>query len=93
MQNRIRQGQSNRMAPLAIAAFFAGAMALVNPAIADECDATSELVRSAARDRELTHDTMKRVEFALERALDRQANGDTAGCLSELSTVRQILRG
>ncbi|MEZ5800657.1 MAG: hypothetical protein R3D29_09535 [Nitratireductor sp.] len=81
------------LASLAAAAFFAGAMALVNPAIAGECDATTELVRSAARDKDLSSDLMAKVEVALERALDRQADGDDAGCLSELSVARRILEG
>ena len=99
-QSHMRAGAAEAASPhrhslaaLAAAAFFAGAMALVNPAIADECDETTELVRSAARDRQLSGELVARIEIAMEPAIDRQVEGDIAGCRDELTLVRQILQG
>lgn len=79
-------------APLAAAFFLAGAIALVNPAMAGECENMADLVRAAARDNSLSEEGMREIENVIEKAMRRLAHGDEQGCLSELSLAREALK-
>lgn len=78
-------------APLAAAAFLVGAVALVNPALADECTDTVDLVRTAASRGPLSTTRMHEIDLAIDRAVLRLDLGDDRGCLSELAAIRQAL--
>ena len=86
-----REARRSRLARLASAAFFVGAIALVNPALATECDDTAELVRIAAADDTLESDKIHTIERALEMALDHQARGDDDASRMEFTLVRKML--
>ena len=79
-------------AHLAAAAFFAGAIAVVNPAIADECTSMAELLRAAAGDDTLSRQDMRDVERTIEEAMAEQALGNQQACLSHFTLARQTLR-
>lgn len=81
-----------RLARLATAVFFIGAIALVNPALAEECSDTAEMVRAAARDDSMPGDKMHTLERALDRALSHHARGDNLACRLEIAYLRQSLR-
>ena len=80
-----------RLARLATTAFFVGAIALVNPALAAECDSTAKLVRVAADDDTLESDEIHMIERAVEKAIDHQAHGDDVASRMEFSLVRTVL--
>ncbi|MCG6858342.1 MAG: hypothetical protein LJE67_09765 [Salaquimonas sp.] len=80
-----------RLARLASAAFFMGAIALVNPALAEECSDTADMVRTAARDDTLAGDKMHTLERAVDNALSHHARGDEFACRLEITLLRQTL--
>jgi len=92
-ERRKRAESASRMSRLAAAAFFAGAIAFVNPALAEDCSETETLLRAAARNPELPADAVRAVEAAVEQAMWRHANGDERGCQLRLALVRRVLEG
>lgn len=88
-------GKAVRMscAPLAAAAYLAGAIALVNPALADECGDAVEAMRSAAGDERMSTLHLIRIDEAIDKAVLRLDLGDDIGCLAELRAIRATLPG
>ena len=62
--------RSARLSGLASVAFFMSAIALINPALAEECSDMVEMVRSAARDDSLPRDRMHTLELSIDKAID-----------------------
>lgn len=83
--------RSARLAGLASIAFFMSAIALVNPALAEECGDMAEMVRVAARDDSLPRDKMHTLEQSLDKALDHQTRGDELALRLELTALRKAL--
>ena len=77
-------------APLAAAAFLVGAIALVNPALADECSDAAEMMRTARATVSSAH--LGRIDAAVDRAVLRLDVGDDRGCLAELAAIGESLR-
>ena len=83
--------RSARLAGLASVAFFMSAIALINPALAEECSDMVEMVRSAVRDDSLPRDRMHTLELSIDKAIDHHARGDETACRLELTSLRQVL--
>lgn len=86
-------GKAGRIsyAPLAAAAYLAGAIALVNPALADECGDALEAMRSAAGEGRVSGIHLIRIDAAIDKAVLRLDLGDATGCLAELKAIRATL--
>lgn len=77
---------------LASAVFLTGAIALVDPALAGQCDDTMSLIRDAADSEDVSGDSLRRLDRSIDNAVLRLNLGDIEGCLSELAGLRETLK-
>lgn len=83
----------NQIGMAGFAVFLLGAMAFVNPAMARECEDTSDLLRQAAGEPGSTSDQLSVIDAAIDQAFSLQASGDLPGCLAALARARSMLAG
>ena len=76
----------------ALALGVAMAIAVVTaPAFADDCTDTIAMVTNTSEESGLTQADMDAVTAALVEATEKQAAGDTDGCLASLADAKQML--
>lgn len=83
----------NQIGMAGLAIFLLGAMAFVNPAMARECEDTSDLLRQAAGEAGSTSDQLSGIDAAIDHAFSLHASGDLPGCLAALAKARSTLAG
>ncbi|MFZ1815301.1 MAG: hypothetical protein WBO55_18320 [Rhizobiaceae bacterium] len=83
--------RSSALGPaLCTTVFFAGALALVNPAMTEKCAHLSQLATSHST--ALDAHTVTRIERAVSDAVSHQADGNVDACLAELARACSLLR-